>query len=85
MGMRVLGLLSGIVYPTLGVIILIDAIYSGRGKIQSLGWAFITLFSGALTVSLGLYHWLFVLRIYQYWGVKVSLLAPPLLTLLYLF
>ena len=84
-GMRVLGLLAGLVYPTLGIIILIDAIYSGRGKLQSLGWAFMTLFSGALTVSLGLYHWLFVLRIYQYWGVKASLLVPPLLTLLYLF
>ncbi len=84
-GMRVLGLLAGIIYPTLGVIILIDTIFSGKGKLQGLGWAFITLFSGALTVSLGLYNWLFVLRIYQYWGVKVSLLVPPLLTLLYLF
>lgn len=84
-GMRVLGLLAGIVYPTSGVIILIDAISSGKGKLQSLGWAFMTLFSGALTVSMGLYHWLFLLRIYQYWGVKVSLIAPPLLVLFYLF
>ena len=31
-GMRVLGLLAGIVYPTSGVIILIDAISSGKGS-----------------------------------------------------
>ena len=42
--------------------------------------AFMTLFSGALTVSMGLYHWIVPLRIYQYWGVKVSLIAPPLLS-----
>ncbi|HQE25362.1 MAG TPA: DUF5693 family protein [Candidatus Atribacteria bacterium] len=84
-GMRVLGFLAGLVYPTLAAIIMIDAFSTGKGKFKSLGWAFMTLFSGALTVSAGLYHWLFLLRIYQYWGVKASLLVPPLLVLLYLF
>ncbi|MGB9553675.1 MAG: DUF5693 family protein, partial [bacterium] len=83
-GMKVLGLWAGMVVPTLAVVLCIDH-FKREQIVSGLGMAFLTLFAGAMMVSIGLYHWLFVLRIHQYFGVKVSLALPPVLVVLYLF
>lgn len=83
-GMKIMGLWAGVVVPTLAVILCIDG-FQKEEIWQSLGLAFLVLFAGAMVVALGMYHWLFVLRIHQYLGVKVSLVLPPLLVVLYLF
>ena len=83
-GMKILGLWTGIVVPTLAAILCVEG-FKKEHVFQGLGMAFLVLFAGAMVVSIGLYHWLFVLRIHQYFGVKVSLALPPLLLLLYLF
>lgn len=83
-GMKILGLWMGVSAPTLSVFLLIDEFSEGRR-----GWgivlAFLVSMAGAFAVAQGLYHWLFVLRIEQYFGVKVTLTLPLLLVLLYLF
>lgn len=83
-GMKVLGLWAGVVVPTLAVVLCVEN-FREEKILQGLGLAFLTLFAGAMVVAAGLYHWLFVLRIHQYFGVKVALALPPLLVLLYLF
>ena len=83
-GMKILGLWAGVVVPTLAVILCVEN-FRKEKILQGLGLSFLTLFAGAMVVSMGLYHWLFVLRIHQYFGVKVSLALPPLFVLLYLF
>lgn len=83
-GMKALGLWAGVVAPTLAVVLCVEN-FRQEKIIQGLILSFLTLFAGAMVVSVGLYHWLFVLRIHQYFGVKVSLALPPLLVLLYLF
>ncbi|NSW76039.1 MAG: hypothetical protein HPY68_04555 [Candidatus Atribacteria bacterium] len=83
-GMKILGLWAGVVVPTLAVVLCVEN-FREEKILQGLVLSFLTLFAGAMVVSVGLYHWLFVLRIHQYFGVKVSLALPPLLVLLYLF
>ncbi len=83
-GMCFISFGAGVVIPTLAVIVLIDR-WQEKKMWSGVGLAFCLLFAGGILVSHALYHWLFVLRIYQYWGVKPSLLIPPILVILYLF
>lgn len=83
-GMKMVGLFAGIAAPTLAVFILVEGFT--RGKVLSgILLAFLVAFSGAFIVAQGMYHWLFVLRVEQYFGVKVTLTLPLILVPLYLF
>lgn len=84
-GMKLMGLAAGLTYPTLAVIILIDAWKKNQSLVWPVVFAFVVNLAGGCLVSAALYNWLFVLRLHQFWGVKVSLLAPLVLMLLYLF
>ncbi|MDK2896410.1 MAG: hypothetical protein PWP04_530 [Candidatus Atribacteria bacterium] len=84
-GMKIMGLTAGLTYPTLAVIILIDAWRKNQSLVWSVIFAFAVTLAGGILVSVALYHWLFVLRLHQFWGVKVSLVVPLLLIILYLF
>jgi len=85
LNMRMVGILSGITYPSLAVFSLIDGFQSKKNLFISILMAFCTVLAGGLVVSCGLYHWLYVLRIEQYSGVKTSMIIPIILVALYLF
>jgi hypothetical protein len=85
LSLRIIGVLAGIAYPSLVVFSLIDGLRSKKNPLVSILVAFCMVFAGGLVVSCGLYHWLYVLRIEQYSGVKTSLVIPILLVVLYLF
>jgi hypothetical protein len=85
LSLRIIGVLAGITYPSLAVFSLIDGLRSKKNPLVSILVAFCMVFAGGLVVSSGLYHWLYVLRIEQYSGVKTSLVIPILLVVLYLF
>ena len=85
LSLRIIGVLAGIAYPSLAVFSLIDGLRSKKNPLVSILVAFCMVFAGGLVVSCGLYHWLYVLRIEQYSGVKTSLVIPILLVVLYLF
>lgn len=82
---RIIGVLSGITYPSLAIFFLIDGFRSKKNLFVPILLAFCIVFTGGLVVSCSLYHWLYVLRIEQYSGVKTSLVIPILLVVLYLF
>lgn len=81
---KVAGLLAGIAVPTLAVFVLIES-FREQKIFSGVVLAFLVSFAGVCIVAQGMYHWLFVLRVEQYFGVKVTLALPPLLVLLYLF
>lgn len=83
-GVRITGLLAGVAVPTLAVFVLIES-FEKKKMLPGIGLAFLISFSGASIIAQGMYHWLFVLRIEQYFGVKVALTLPLLFVLLYLF
>lgn len=83
-GMKIAGLLAGIAVPTLAVFVLIESFEVGK-VLSGVGLAFLVSFAGACIIAQGMYHWLFVLRVEQYFGVKVALTLPLLFVLLYLF
>lgn len=83
-GMKIIGLCAGVTVPTLSVFLLIEDFAKKRWLRGVIG-AFLVSFAGALIVAQGLYHWFFVLRVEQYFGVKVALTLPLFLVLLYLF
>lgn len=84
-GMQYTGFVAGLAFPTLSVFLLIDAFREKRlgGKVVTA--AFLVVFAGAFLVALNLFDQLFVLRIEQYWGVKVSFIVPLVLVALYMF
>lgn len=83
-GIRLTGLFAGVAVPTLAVMELVTS-FAQRKIVSGIAVAFLLAFAGAGIVAQGMYHWLFVLRIEQYFGVKVSLTLPLFLVLLYLF
>ncbi|WP_427366142.1 DUF5693 family protein [Candidatus Caldatribacterium saccharofermentans] len=83
-GMKVVGLCAGVTAPTLSVMLLVEEFSQGR-KFRGILEAFLVAFAGSLVIAQGLYHWLFVQRIEQYFGVKVMLTFPVVLVFLYLF
>ena len=83
-GMKVVGLCAGVTAPTLSVMLLVEEFSQGR-KFRGILEAFLVAFAGSLVIAQGLYHWLFVQRIEQYFGVKVMLTLPVVLVFLYLF
>lgn len=83
-GMKIIGLCAGVTAPTLSVMLLVEEFSQGR-KFRGILEAFLVAFAGSLVIAQGLYHWLFVQRIEQYFGVKVMLTLPVVLVLLYLF
>lgn len=83
-GIKITGLWAGIAVPTLAVFLLIES-FEEKKVLSGIALAFLLSFAGAFTVAQGMYHWLFVLRIEQYFGVKVTLVLPLFLVLLYLF
>ncbi|NLJ50117.1 MAG: hypothetical protein GX428_11125 [Candidatus Atribacteria bacterium] len=85
LNLRIIGALSGITYPSLAIFFLIDGFRSQKNLLLSILIAFGIIFAGGLIVSCGLYHWLYVLRIEQYSGVKTSFVIPIFLVILYLF
>lgn len=85
LNLRIIGVLSGIAYPSLAVFSLIDGFRSKKNPLVPILTAFCMVFAGGLVVSCCLYQWLYVLRIEQYSGVKTSLVIPIILVALYLF
>jgi len=85
LSLRIIGILAGIVYPSLAVFILLDGFQQKKNQVAPIFYAFLVALTGGLVVSTGLYHWLYVLRIEQYSGVKTSMIIPLLLVALYLF
>lgn len=83
-GVKIPGLFTGIAVPTLAVFVLIES-FEEKRVLSGIGLAFLLSFAGAGIIAQGMYHWLFVLRIEQYFGVKVALTLPLLFVLLYLF
>jgi len=83
-GMKIIGLCAGVTAPTLSVMLLAEEFSQGR-KFRGILEAFLVAFAGSLVIAQGLYHWLFVQRIEQYFGVKVMLTLPVVLVFLYLF
>ncbi|MEI6157895.1 MAG: DUF5693 family protein, partial [Atribacterota bacterium] len=84
-GMKVMGVLAGMIFPTLALFMLIEGFQKKGKEIMVLFSALAMATAGGLVVSQGLYHWLYALRIEQYSGVKTSLIVPLVLVVLYLF
>lgn len=82
--MKIAGLFAGIAAPTLAVFLLVES-FKIKKVLSGIGLAFLVSFAGASIIAQGMYHWLFVLRIEQYFGVKLALTLPLLFVLLYLF
>ncbi len=84
-GMKYTALVAGLAYPTLSTFLLIDAFREKRLDGKAIATAFLVIFAGAFLVALSLFDQLFVLRIEQYWGVKISFILPLIFIALYVF
>ncbi len=84
-GVKFLGMLAGVFCPALPVLFLMDPELKNRLFLLRLLTAFGLAFAGGFIVASALYSPLFVLRIEQYQGVKVSLLVPLFIIILYYF
>ncbi|WP_369018635.1 DUF5693 family protein [Thermatribacter velox] len=84
-GVTLLGMLAGVFCPALPVLFLMDPALKHRPFLLKLLTAFGLAFAGGFIVASTLYNPLFVLRIEQYQGVKVSLLVPLFIIVLYYF